>query len=199
MLPCPACRGELTCWTSQQENQNWNLICFFFFAHFHYFITVWNWCFMKWTSSAQRNVQISKNNVADPLPPALLSWIPFFCYFWLPFFHLSPQTYQYSVATSSVFPNSTYYSPVILPRPLLKPWFLYSLLINIAFTFMPVFAITAIVFKGQKGMEVKLQNLGILGIRNSPEFWVLVLGFSFMNTVIVLDIIWISPRVSSFH
>lgn len=104
-----------------------------------------------------------------------------------------------SVATSSIFPNSTYYSPVILPRPLLKPWFLYSLLINIAFTFMPVFAITAIVFKGQKGMEVKLQNLGILGIRNSPEFWVLVLGFSFMNTVIVLDIIWITPRVSSFH
>lgn len=64
---------------------------------------------------------------------------------------------------------------------------------------MPVFSITAIVFKGQKGMEVKLQNLGILGIRNSPEFRVLVLGFSFMNTVIVLDIIWISPRVSSFH
>lgn len=38
MLPCPACRGELTCWTSQQENQNWNLICFFFcsFSLFHY-------------------------------------------------------------------------------------------------------------------------------------------------------------------
>lgn len=64
---------------------------------------------------------------------------------------------------------------------------------------MPVFAITAIVFKGQKGMEVKLQNLGILGIRNGPEFRVLVLDFSFMNTVIVLDIIWISPRVSSFQ
>lgn len=146
----------------------------FFFPshHFHYFITVGKWCFIKWTSWAQRNVQISMNNVAASLPPALLSWIPFFCYFWLPFFHLSPQTYQYSMATISVFPKSTYYSPVILPRSLFKPWLLYSLLINIAFTFMPVFAITAIVFKEHwEGTQVKPQNLDILGIRNGPEFW----------------------------
>lgn len=153
----------------------------------------------SWNEPAQHK-EISKNNVADPLPPALLSWIPFFfCYFWLPFFHLSPQTYQYSMATSSTFPNSTYYSPVILPRSLFKSWFLYALLINIAFTIMPVFAITAIVFRGQKGMEVKLQNSDILGIRNGPEFWVLVLGFFFMNTIIVLGTVWISSRVSSFH
>lgn len=39
---------------------------------------------------------------------------------------------------------------IILPRYLFKSWFLYSLLINISFSFMSIFAITAIVFKGQK-------------------------------------------------
>lgn len=173
---------------------------FFFPAHFHYFTTVWKWCFMKWTSSGPRNVQIS--NVAAPLPPTLLSWIPLFCYFWLSFFQLTPQTCQYSMTISSIFPKSTYYSLVILPRSLFKSWFLYSLLINIRFTSMPVCAITAIVCKGQKSIEMKQQNLDTLGIRNGPEFWILgswFWVFFFMNTIIVLDTVWISSRISPFH
>lgn len=139
VLPCPACRRELTCWTSRRTRAGiWSLICcfffFFFLSHFHYFTTVWKWCFMKWTSSAARNVQIS--SVAAPLPPTLLSWIPLFCSFWLPFFCISPQTYQYYMTTSSIFPKPTYYSPVILPRFLFKSWFLHFFLIYISFFFL---------------------------------------------------------------
>lgn len=176
-LPCPACRGELTCWTSQQ-NQGWNLICFFFLLIF--IISLQFETDASWNEPAQHKEMCKSPRTMWQIlcPQPYCPEFHFFCcYFWLPFFHLSPQTYQYSMATSSTFPNSTYYSPLILPRSLFKSWFLHSLLINIAFTIMPVFATTAVVFRGQKGMEVKLQNLDILGIRNGPEFWVLVLGF----------------------
>lgn len=129
-----------------------------FFAHFHYFIMVFKWCFIKWTSSALRNVQISTNNVATPLSLTTS-----------PEFHFSVISSFHFFTSHHKLPNTPWQLPPYFQNPptILQPFYqdLYSsldsfLFINIAFTFLPFFVVIVIVFMGhQEGMEVKLQNL----------------------------------------
>lgn len=82
MLLCPAQRGThlLGLTQSYMVGQHQNLDFYLFFAHFHYFTTVWKWWFMKWTSSALRNVQISTKKCGNSSVPYIFPWISLFYY-----------------------------------------------------------------------------------------------------------------------
>lgn len=134
---------------SSAGQEGWNLICFYFFFFIIFIISLQFESDASWSEPAQHQ-KMCKSPMWQLLCPQV--YFPEFHFSVISGFHCSSLTTNLPILYEHFLriPKIYLLFSIILPRSLFKSWFLYSLLINISFSFMSIFAITAIVFKGQK-------------------------------------------------